>query len=285
MAFTKSDDVNILQQADFFTVGAGLGDDIYLLTPHTFYRGEDFERNPETKTIMISDPLHTEGGHNSLQLLEGMWIQSSVVTPTTLLLTLDNDPDGDGPVGGTEIIVLGADRFIYEPGANIVEGIAHEGMDYATFVSKILGVQLPTQGFAEGDSVVILPVASDRVEVTLPVGEGSKTTQATASAELFSLNLGEEGGAYQIPDNTQITLEGFDPAKDALRLDFETPISGIQHLSDLDGKEIDGRTISVQPDEIHKSTVIDLGFDFDGDRVILNLMGIEQSSLVNVTVI
>ena len=66
MAFTANNDINILQASDAAVVGAGLGDDTYVLSPSTL---------SPNQVIRISDAQ----GANKLQLIGGLTIASSKV--------------------------------------------------------------------------------------------------------------------------------------------------------------------------------------------------------------
>ena len=102
MAFTSANDINILQASDAAVVGAGLGDDTYVLSPSTLSANQ---------VIQISD---TQGA-NKLQLIGGLTIASSSVASNAVLLTLSN---------GAKVTVLGADTFSYEVGGNPLTGTA-----------------------------------------------------------------------------------------------------------------------------------------------------------------
>jgi methionine-rich copper-binding protein CopC/uncharacterized protein YegP (UPF0339 family) len=131
---SKQDDFVVLQYASPSVVGAGVGNDTYLLSNAML---------PAGTKLTITDPQ----GSNSIQLASGLAIASSKLNSNTLQLTLSN---------GSEINVLGADRFTYEAGGNATAGINLSDVSYATFVQTTLGVALPTGStIASGGAVTI----------------------------------------------------------------------------------------------------------------------------------
>ncbi len=121
MAFTASDDVNILQTSDSSVVGAGAGNDRYVLSAATLSNG---------KKITISDTA----GTNTLQLVGGLVIVSSQVTSNALLLTLNN---------GAEITLLGANTFSYITGGDAISGTGGTTQNFNSFVTQSLGTTVP----------------------------------------------------------------------------------------------------------------------------------------------
>ncbi|CAK0756706.1 hypothetical protein CCP4SC76_2820001 [Gammaproteobacteria bacterium] len=126
MAFTSGNDINIVQSSDTATMGAGAGNDTYILSPFTL---------TGTEKITISDGQ----GTNSIQLVSGLKIKSSSVTSDALKLVLDN---------GSEITVLGASTFTFEPGGNATAGIDKTDVSFANFAKDTLGVTVPAAGAA-----------------------------------------------------------------------------------------------------------------------------------------
>jgi hypothetical protein len=124
MAFTTKDDVNILQASDSATIGAGLGDDRYVLSSGTLSPGQ---------TITISDAQ----GANTLQLVGGLTITSSVITANALQLTLSD---------GSIVNVLGADTFSFQTGGNGLNGQGGVIQTFSDFVVDGLGATVPAVG-------------------------------------------------------------------------------------------------------------------------------------------
>ncbi len=259
MAFTSGNDLNILQSTDSVNVGAGAGDDKYILTESVLTPGQE---------ITLTDAE----GSNTLQLIGGLTIASSVIAANALQLTLSN---------GAVINVFGADQFSYEIGGNPLTGEAGSVQDYATFVTTSLGADaVPETGVVNGasnvqvneDGTTEIPVPA----IDLPVGS-TDPVNATEAAEIFAFDV---AAAQSITEDTQIILNDFDVINDALKIDSATAAGNIT-LDALNG--IDG--IAVQPNVITQSTLIGFGPDADGDVIALTLAGIVDPTLVNVEVI
>lgn len=129
MAFTSKDDINILQPSDSAVVGAGSGNDVYVLALDRLSTGQQMQ---------ISDAQ----GNNTLQLIGGLTISSSIVAANAAQLTLSN---------GAVVTVLGADTFSYEIGGNPLTKTAGTVQNYTTFATSTLGASsVPTSGTVQG---------------------------------------------------------------------------------------------------------------------------------------
>ena len=127
MSFTTGNDINILQGTDLLTVGAGAGNDRYILDASTL--------NPNQR-ITLSDTQ----GTNTLQLAGGLAIVSSLVANDSLQLTLIN---------GAVITVLGASSFRFQTGGNAINGTGGTIQTYADFATLSLGLTgVPVSGAA-----------------------------------------------------------------------------------------------------------------------------------------
>lgn len=118
MSFTSGNDINILQSSDNSVVGAGEGDDRYLLDASTL--------SPD-QIITISD---AKGG-NTLHLVGGLEIVGSRVTANAIELTLNN---------GAIVRVLGAETFKYLTGGNALTTAGSMSQGFDEFVVESLGV-------------------------------------------------------------------------------------------------------------------------------------------------
>ena len=125
-AGAKSDDFVVAQYASPAILGAGPGNDTYLLSPSMLVAGTQ---------MTISDTV----GSNSVQLGSGLNIASSRVAASALQLTL---------VNGSVITVLGAAAFGYEAGGNRGAGIDGPDLAYADFALQVrqLALQLGVEG-------------------------------------------------------------------------------------------------------------------------------------------
>ena len=139
----ENDDFELVQHTSPGVLGAGAGEDTYILASSTLNGGEE---------ITITDVQ----GTNRLQLVEGLEIAESLVASDTLRLVLAN---------GSEITVLGAGDFGYEAGANAVTGETAANVEFSAFVSEMLGVEVPASGVAEGGSVTIGETQNDNANV------------------------------------------------------------------------------------------------------------------------
>lgn len=116
MAFSDGNDINLLQASDAAVVGAGLGNDVYLLGPGVLGAGQ---------RVTISD---TQGA-NTLRLSGGLTIQSSRATGQSLELTLSN---------GAIVSLLDADTFSFELGGNGLSA-SPVAQSYGEFLTQSLG--------------------------------------------------------------------------------------------------------------------------------------------------
>lgn len=175
MAFTSGNDINILQDSDTSFVGAGQGDDTYIVSPVTMADGQE---------ITLTDTA----GTNTLQLIDGLTIASSLVASHALQLTLSN---------GAVINVLGADSFIFNVGGNAITGEAGLDKDFSAFVSQTLGTSVPTDDSL--NSGVGLPVT---------IGEETPVEPAATSADIGTLEsagtLDASGGGFVFTDDANV---------------------------------------------------------------------------------
>ncbi|NCC61174.1 MAG: hypothetical protein EOM12_09565 [Verrucomicrobiae bacterium] len=135
--FSKDSNYVVLQPSSPAIVGAGAGDDTYLISGSML----QYEIN-----LTISDTI----GKNSIQLAEGLSISSSQVTTTALKLTLST---------GASVTIIGADAFTYDVGGNTTAGIDNIDVNFTSFAENTLGTSIPTSGVATGEAVVIGDVA------------------------------------------------------------------------------------------------------------------------------
>ena len=151
-------DFVVAQTASSAIIGAGLGNDTYLLSPSLLSAGTQ---------ITISDAL----GTNSVQLANGLQIASAQVAATALKLNLTN---------GASITVLGADRFTFEAGGNTTAGIDQPDLGYSQFVQSVLGVSVPTTGVITSGAITIggaafaaMSVVHDRLPIDWPIASSN----------------------------------------------------------------------------------------------------------------
>jgi Ca2+-binding RTX toxin-like protein len=156
MAYTNNDDFNFLQASDGSIVGAGLGNDRYVLDASSNFTAG------QVITIIDTDGL------NKLQLTGGLSISSSRVTANAIELVLNT---------GTTVRVLGADKFEYITGGNGVSGTGGTTQNFNSFVTTSLGLAaVPT-----GDT----PITG--TTVTVNANGGTTATPPVTTAPTFSV--------------------------------------------------------------------------------------------------
>ncbi|MBX9937595.1 MAG: Ig-like domain-containing protein [Burkholderiaceae bacterium] len=130
---SKLDEFVVLQYASAAVLGAGTGNDTYLISGSLL---------PSGTSLTLTDTQ----GNNSIQLVVGLSIASSKVASTALQLTLNT---------GAVINVLDADKFTYDVGGNLTAELDHVDVSFASFAQNTLGVVVPTTGVVSGGPVVI----------------------------------------------------------------------------------------------------------------------------------
>lgn len=100
MPFTAGNDINLLQATDIRTVGAGAGNDAYILSAALLAPNQQ---------ITISDSQ----GTNTLRLVAGLEIVGSAVSSSAVQLTLNN---------GAVVTLLGANSFQFQTGGDAITG-------------------------------------------------------------------------------------------------------------------------------------------------------------------
>jgi hypothetical protein len=139
MAFTANDDLNILQSSDPTNIGAGAGNDTYIITPTTMSTGQ---------TINISDSQ----GTNNIKLVGGVTIQSSIVAANAIQLTLNNN---------SIINIFGAETFTYILGGDAFSASSGISQSFNDFATLTLLAAIPsgtgtTNGTRAGESINVM---------------------------------------------------------------------------------------------------------------------------------
>ena len=262
MAFTTGNDINILQSTDTATVGAGAGNDTYILS------GEIIEANQK---ITITDTQ----GTNKLQLVGGLSIASSMVTSLAVKLTLSN---------GAEVTLLGADTFGYTIAGNDLTGSGGTQQTFTDFVTQTLGLSsVPTgsnmlTGFAKQISTTSATTGLITIATATAASAATGTTVATAAADIFGFDV---LAAKAQSNNTQVSITGFNTTADKLQFNLTTA-SGNMTLAALDALDAN---ISAQADPFTGNMLVNFGADANGDLVTLTLAGVTDTSLVSVNVV
>ncbi len=176
----------VLQPSSPSIVGAGVGDDTYLISGSMISPG---------KAITISDA----SGANSIQFASGLSIASSQVTSSALKLTLTN---------GATVTVLGANAFTYDVAANSTAGLNNTDTSFTNFVSSTLGTSIPSSGVGSGGSVAIGAVPAASLLASTTVGNDFVILQY-ASPSIVGAGMGNDtyliSGAM-LPAGTALTI-------------------------------------------------------------------------------
>lgn len=265
MAFTQGDDINILQATDIGTVGAGGGDDTYILSAFTL--------NADQK-LTISDGE----GINTLQLIQGLEILSSLVTNDAVQLKLSN---------GAEITLMGASSFMFSVAGNVLTGVSGVVQNFSTFVTESLGLDsVPTTSTpVAGGAVSITATGAvpevDPAEGAIVIAVGINTVEGTVEADRFYFDV--EGALADLTGTkSQSTILNFDVTQDRLVLDVAVADSTITTLEQLNGYE----GISVQMNPFNQSFLVNFGNDANGgDVVSLDLVGVDSMASVVVELV
>jgi hypothetical protein len=130
--------------------------------------------------------------------------------------------------------------------------------------------------------VVTPPVTSGTGKAIVP---GVTTSGVVGTAEKFQFVSGTTTGSSK--------LNSFTVTEDSIEFDLPTASATITKLNGLNGfsypATISGvastNTVSVQANQITGSTVVNLGLDTAGNPISLELVGVADASLVNITVI
>jgi len=265
MAFTSGNDLNILQATDTQNIGAGAGDDTYIVNASSMTSGQ---------TINISD---TEGS-NIIKIVGGVTIASSIVGENVAQFTLST---------GAIINVLGADTFTYEIGGDPFVTGTGTTQAFSSFVTQTLGISSVPTGSdtaTTGNSNIqtnedgTSSAGTSTTTTTIGVGSASADITATGATEIFSLNV---AAALATSANTQVVLSDFDSSVDKLQIDLVSANSAISTLDQLNGVE----SIAVQTNVITNETLINFGVDADGTVVTLSLAGITDPSAVAIDIV
>jgi len=222
MAFTTGDDLNILQSSDSVNIGAGVGNDTYIINASSM---------GGTQTATITD---TEGT-NTIKIVGGVTIASSIVAANVIQLTLSS---------GAVINLLGADNFTYEIGGDFFATGTGTLQTFSNFVTQSLGiaaiptesntttgnnVQINSDGTVTGEDETTVTTGSEFSIAATSVTEGnSGTTDLVVSitrtgdiSAAASVDVSTSGGsATGNEDYTDITIQTIDFAIDASTATF-----------------------------------------------------------------
>lgn len=133
-------DIKVMSSAEPVNVSAGVGDDRYVLSP-----GQALGAG---QVINIIDGE----GSNTLQLIGGLTVVSSLAAATSLQLTLNN---------GSKVNLYGANAFTFELGGNPLVNAPGVAQSYATFLVSTLGMAGVPSGSAVGSGAANVKINAD----------------------------------------------------------------------------------------------------------------------------
>jgi hypothetical protein len=167
------------------------------------YVGNELDQTYSVNPFLIgvgeSITIIDTGGNNTVELVGGLRITSSVVVSNELIIHLSN---------GASVNIRGADKFTFDIGANQVNSVVGTQKNFASFVTDVLGLAtVPTQGAAA--------VNGGAIETIIAGGGGSSNAPS----------------GYSIDENSNNALMG--PLKNAIVKvyrpnDLNTPIEQTQ---------------------------------------------------------
>ena len=173
-----SDDTFMVQRG---IVGLGDGNDVYVISANLV------DHNTQ---ITISD---TEGS-DSLQLIGGLTITSSIVAENTAQLTLSN---------GAVITILDASSMSYILGGDPLSGVAGVSKDYQSFVMDALGVSVPESGTISGSAASVNADGSVDISTERSLPDGILLKDIPAGSFIMGDNTENDA------PETSVTLSAF----------------------------------------------------------------------------
>lgn len=193
VAGTQVNDV-LVPAAGNSHLGGG-GDDTYIISPNVL---------SGSVTASITD---TEGG-NLVQIVDATVVAASSFFADAVQLTLGN---------GAKVQILGASKYSYQLGANLLSDDRATTLNYAQFGAQ-LGVTVPPPGApaVSGTPNFVVPGSAPTGSGFTTVNLGLTDVVATALAEAFLYDFALVGGRATKAGDGALTISGFDPAHDKL---------------------------------------------------------------------
>lgn len=192
MSFTSGDDINILQKTDMPIVGAGTGDDVYIIDSY-------FLNN--NQRITISD----YEGNNVIHLVGGLEIKDVNVAQNAIEFVLSN---------GATIDILDADNFNFLTGGDSLTGEGGLNQTFSDFVTNTLGLSLPGTGEVYSENNIIVDyggsVTKELNLQSLPFVKALDSGVHWDSGEVtYSFNTAPLSDYGQLAEDSGISPESF----------------------------------------------------------------------------
>ena len=185
MAFTTGNDLNILQSSDTANMGAGAGDDVYLINASSMSAGQ---------SVTITD---TEGS-NIIKIVGGVTLASSIVGANVIQLTLSS---------GAVINLLGADTMSYEIGGDAFSTGTGTSQTFSDFVTQTLGTSVPSDSSTSAGNSNVQTNTDGTVTgggSTTSTDDGTDTTTtvtfslSNSEIELMGINTSNQNTALDV---------------------------------------------------------------------------------------
>lgn len=176
----------------------GAGDDLYVLSGATVR---------SNATIVIQDTQ----GTNTIQLIGGLSITSSLVTDNALQLTLSNN---------AKVQILGAANFGYDVGGNVFIDVDGTQQDFETFVTNTLGTTVPGQGEspATGGAVTITEGGTGGSnENVVEMSAGGSYDGTEGVVDVFQYDVDSSSGRV-IGKDGKVDIAGFNAGEDRIEI-------------------------------------------------------------------
>ncbi len=156
----------VIQTAGETYVGIDEGEDnTYLVTPYLIESGD---------LIVLND----QKGNNTIQLVAGLEITSSIIAINEVVLTFSN---------GAQLDIRDADQFVFDIGGNDVIGEVGEEKMFSEFVEQILGATFPQEGeITQGGNVIINSPSNQIVSVDVGTLISPEALDASGGAFVFT---------------------------------------------------------------------------------------------------
>lgn len=162
--------VTVTGSTTSYTVPGTLGDDVFALTTGNNYYGsagnDTYIISPSILSGAVTARIIDTEGDNTVQLVDGMTITASLFYADAVQLTLSN---------GAKVQILGASKFKYQVGANLLAGDTASVLNYTAFATSLgasLSGTLPTAGTVGH----VVPTAFTQATAPVPTAAGTATT-------------------------------------------------------------------------------------------------------------
>jgi len=251
----KNEDINMSIQkvADPYKIVQTAGDT---------YQGNELDQtySINSELIGINDMITIidQGGHNTIELVDGLSITSSIVVANEVLLTLSN---------GAKIDVRNADTFDFNIAGNLAAGESGTTKTFIEFVEQDLGLTMPAVGEVANGGAVIIGEYTPNNDIAIT----TDTVAVDGIVENFTYAIDSSTGQVISQLDENVSLSGFTVGEDSL------------HFIDVLGGQTSTTSflsdITVSSSSIANLTDIIFDEDSQGQSLQLTLVGIVDETL------